>query len=158
MKAVVSRLTLAILLASASLHAAADNGVKDKIAEKWSNLGPCAKGAIAGGVAGQVLGKHAVLGALAGCGTAKVVSDKKEAEARAAREAQAAKDAQAREAQAVKDAQAAKEAQAAAEARAAQTAKEAANAESVQPAPISPASDGSESGSKKDQPATAEKS
>ena len=134
MKTLVSRMTLAILMTATSLHAGADNGVKGKIAEKWSALGPCAKGAIAGGVAGQVLGKHAVLGAMVGCGTSKVVADKKEAEARAAREAQAAKDAQVREAQAVKDAQAAKEAQAAAEARAAKEAQAAAEAQAAKEA------------------------
>lgn len=56
--------------------------VKGKVAEKWQSLGPCAKGAIAGGVAGQVLGGRMVLGALAGCGGAKVLAAKKQAEAK----------------------------------------------------------------------------
>lgn len=65
--------------------------IKGKVVQKWQSLGPCAKGAIAGGVAGQVLGGHAVVGALAGCGGAKVLAAKKQADAKAQQPAEVPK-------------------------------------------------------------------
>lgn len=112
-------LGLATSLAAHGAEPAQGGSVKDKVAEKWSGLPACAKGAIAGAAAGQVLGRRPIVGALAGCGTAHYMAGKKEAEVRAQREAEAAREAkdaqavkEAREAQAAKEAQAAREAEA----------------------------------------------